>query len=134
IETGVRVDRLEPAGEAGDGYTVVAGDRRLRAPNVVVATGAYHEPRIPDFAAELDPDIAQFHSSEFQRVAQIEPGPVLVVGASNSGAEIARIAAAEHETWLSGRDVGQMPFDLEGRVVRWVDLAFWPFLHHVVTV
>jgi putative flavoprotein involved in K+ transport len=60
---------------------------------------------------------------------------VLVVGASNSGGEIAHNAAsAGHETWLAGRDTGQMPFDINGRVARAVDRAFWPFIHHVMTV
>jgi putative flavoprotein involved in K+ transport len=132
VRLGVRVERLE---RLGDRRYLVRTDRgSFEGGQVVVASGAYHEPKVPDFAAHLDPGITQLHSSEYRGTAQLEPGPVLVVGASNSGAEIAGGAAVEHETWLSGRDTGNMPFDLDGRLVRWVDLLFWPFIHHVVTV
>lgn len=132
ISMGVHVDSLEGADA---GFLLVAGKDRFEAGQVVVATGSFSQPRIPDFAARLRPDIAQLHSSEYRTASQLHPGGVLVVGASNSGAEIAHSAAtAGHETWLSGRDVGQMPFDINGRVARAVDRVFWPFIHHVLTV
>lgn len=134
VRTGVQVDRLTRADEAGGGYLVLSGDRRFCAPAVVVATGAYYEPRIPDFAAQLSPTIRQLHSSEYRNVGQLQPGGVLVVGASNSGGEIAFDVARTHETFLSGRDTGSMPFDLEGRVARMIDPVFWFFVSHVVTL
>jgi putative flavoprotein involved in K+ transport len=75
----------------------------------VVATGAYHTPRVPDFAAELDQSIVQLHSSQYRNPSQLREGGVLVVGAGNSGAEIALELAHHHRTWLSGRDTGQEP-------------------------
>jgi putative flavoprotein involved in K+ transport len=134
IRTGVRVDALAYADDGQGVYVIDAGDDRFEAPQVVVASGAFHEPRIPDFAAELDQAILQLHSSEYRNVGQLRPGGVLVVGASNSGGEIAYDVAKEHETWLSGRDTGQMPFDIDGRVARLLDPAFWFFVSHVVTV
>ena len=86
VRTGVRVDGLT---RQGDRYLVTAGERRYEAGNVVVASGAYHHPRIPDFAAELDRGILQLHSTGYRRPAQLRDGGVLVVGAGNSGAEIA---------------------------------------------
>jgi glycine/D-amino acid oxidase-like deaminating enzyme len=62
VATGVRVDGLRRAAE-DDGYVVTAGHLRWLAPRVVLATGAYAEPRIPGFARELDPQILQLHSS-----------------------------------------------------------------------
>ena len=133
IRTGVHVDSLEGADDGG--FVVTAGADRFEAAQVVIATGGYSEPRIPEFASELRADITQLHSSQYRSAAQLQPGGVLVVGASNSGGEIAHTAArAGHETWLSGRDTGQMPFEINGRVARMVDHAFWPFIHHVVTV
>jgi putative flavoprotein involved in K+ transport len=55
------VDRLSTD---GDRYVVAAGDDRFQADNVVVTTGAFHVPRIPGFAPEIDPGIAQMHSSD----------------------------------------------------------------------
>jgi putative flavoprotein involved in K+ transport len=117
VRTGVRVNALRRA-EDGDGYVVIAGDSRWLAAQVVVATGAYHEPRVPEFARELDPEIRQLHSSRYRTPAQLRPGGVLVVGACNSGAEIALEVAHEHRTWLSGRNTGHLPIDIDGRAFQ----------------
>jgi putative flavoprotein involved in K+ transport len=129
VQTGVAVDGLE---RNGNGYVVTAGERRLAAENVVVATGVFqHErPVIPDFAAELDPAIRQLHSADYRSPAQLQPGRVLVVGAAHSGGDIAyEVANAGHPTVLSGRDTGQIPFDIEGRFSRVV----FPVLKTVAT-
>ena len=68
---------------------MTAGDRRFEAENVVVAMANYQRPRVPPFARELDPGIVQLHSSDYRNPAQLRDGGVLVVGAGNSGAEIA---------------------------------------------
>ncbi len=133
IRTGVRVDSLDAAPD-GPGYVVRAGDERFEAGQVVVASGAFQDPRIPDFAEQLDPTITQLHSSAYRNTSQLQSGGVLVVGASNSGGEIALDVARDHETWLSGRDTGQMPFEIEGRVSRMVDPLLWLVLSHVLTI
>jgi Pyridine nucleotide-disulphide oxidoreductase len=77
----------------------------VRGRNVVVATGSFQSPRLPAFAAELNPEILQLHSSQYRRPAQLQqlqPGDVLVVGAANSGADIALELSRTHRTWLSG--------------------------------
>lgn len=133
IRTGIHVDSLDRTDDGG--FVVRAGNDRFEAAQVVVATGGYSEPRVPEFASQLRPEIKQLHSSDYRSAAQLWPGSVLVVGASNSGGEIAHnAAAAGHETWLSGRDTGQMPFDINGRVARMIDPIIWPFVHHVLTV
>lgn len=106
VRTGVRVDRVS---KVGDHFEVAFGDEMLRAENVVVATGAYHHPRVPPFASELDGRIAQLHSTEYRNPSQIQDGGVLVVGAGNSGAEIAIELAGHHRTWLAGPDTGEEP-------------------------
>ena len=100
VRTGIRVDGLS---READRYVVAAGDRRFEADHVVVASGAYPRPRIPAFAPELDPGIVQLHSSEYRDPSQLQEGCVLVVGAANSGAEIALEVSRGHRTWLSGR-------------------------------
>jgi putative flavoprotein involved in K+ transport len=106
VRTGGRVDRLS---KVGDQFVVRAGEHKLFAENVVVATGAFNNPRVPAFARELDESIAQLHSKEYRNPSQIQEGGVLVVGAGNSGAEIAIELARHHQTWLSGPDTGQEP-------------------------
>ena len=106
VRTGVKVDRLA---KTGDRFEVTCGQQALSAENVVVATGAFNNPRVPSFARELDQSIVQLHSKEYRNPSQLQKGAVLVVGAGNSGAEIAMELAPHHQTWLSGPDTGQEP-------------------------
>lgn len=110
VRTGIPVDGLSRKGES---YVATSGDRRFEADQVVVASGAYHTPRIPTFASELDPGILQLHSTEYRAPSQLRDGSVLVVGAGNSGAEIALDVSRDHPTSLSGRDLGHLPWRLE---------------------
>jgi putative flavoprotein involved in K+ transport len=106
IRTAIKVDRLSAMGGR---FQVFCGNEVLSADNVVVATGAFHHPRIPALAARLDRTIIQFHSKEYRNPSQLREGGVLVVGAGNSGAEIAIELARYHRVWLSGPDTGQEP-------------------------
>lgn len=102
-------------------YVATTGDERYLARQVVVATGAYHHPRIPDFADELDPRIAQLHSNSYRNPRQLPAGGVVVVGAGNSGAEIAVELAATRQTYLAGRDTGHIPVHLvHNRLTLWL--------------
>jgi putative flavoprotein involved in K+ transport len=106
VRLGRHVDSLR---REGSGYLISAGEERYVAENVMVATGPYHTPRIPDFAGRLDPSITQLHSSAYRNPEQMPEGDVLVVGAGNSGAEISVELAATRHTYLSGRDTGHVP-------------------------
>jgi putative flavoprotein involved in K+ transport len=106
VRTGAKVHGLS---KAGDGFEVTTGEGTLVSENVVVATGAYHTPRIPACARELREGIVQLHSTDYRNPCQVQEGAVLVVGAGNSGAEIAIELARDHRTWLSGPDTGQEP-------------------------
>jgi putative flavoprotein involved in K+ transport len=131
VQTGVRVDGLS---READRYVVAAGDRRFEAHHVVVASGAYQSPRIPAFAPELDPSIVQLHSSEYRNPSQLQEGGVLVVGAANSGAEIALEVSRDHRTWLSGRHPGQEPSRPGSRWDRLLMPVIWFMFSHVLTV
>lgn len=126
VRTGVAVDGISQDGER---YVVTAGGRRFEADNVVVATGVFQTPVVPDFAAELDPEITQLHSNDYRSPAQLQEGPVLVVGAAHSGSDIAFEVAREHKTLLCGRDTGQIPFRIDGRPARFI----WPVMRFLAT-
>lgn len=115
VRTGIRVDCLT---RAGDRFVVTAGDLRFEADHVVVAMASYQQPRIPPFARDLDAGITQLHSSDYHNPTQLREGGVLIVGAGNSGAEIALEVSRSHETWLAGRDTGHVPFRIESRAAR----------------
>ena len=98
----------------GDQFVVTSRSERFEADNVIVCVGIHRRPHVPDFAPELSPDIVQIHSSAYRNPAQLREGAVLVVGAGNSGADIALdVVAAGHDTYLSGRHPGQIPFRIE---------------------
>jgi putative flavoprotein involved in K+ transport len=106
VRTGVAVESLSRV----DGrFVASAGERRFEADNVIVATGAHRLGKVPPFAPELDPRIVQLHSSEYRNPGQLQDGRVLVVGAGNSGAEIAYELAETHECLLAGPSTGQIP-------------------------
>jgi putative flavoprotein involved in K+ transport len=93
-----------------DGRLVVSlGDERLEARNIVVATGAHRIPKLPSFAAQLDPTIVQLHSADYRNPSQLRDGAVLVVGVGNSGAEIAYELAETHACLLAGANHGELP-------------------------
>jgi putative flavoprotein involved in K+ transport len=116
VRSGMRVNRLA---KQGDGFVVTCGDQRFEAEQVVVAMSTFQQPKIPAFAKELDPSIVQLHSSEYRNPAQLKPGRVLIIGAGNSGAEIAAdLTRAGRPVVLAGRDTGQVPFQLGGFLGR----------------
>jgi putative flavoprotein involved in K+ transport len=133
VRCGVRVERVSRLGER---FLVIAGDQRFEADNVVVAMANYQRPRVPAFANELDPRIVQLHSFEYRNPAQFQEGAVLVVGAGNSGAEIALDAARAHDTCVAGRDTGHVPFRIEGLAARLllVRLVLRVVFHRILTV
>jgi putative flavoprotein involved in K+ transport len=133
VRNGVAVDGLSRR----DGtYIVTSGGRSFEAEHVVVAMATYQRPRVPSFARELDPGILQLHSSEYRNVSQLRDGGVLIAGAGNSGAEIALEAAWRHRTWISGRDVGEIPFRIDGLPGRLVlvRLVLRFLFHRVLTL
>lgn len=133
VRLNTRVERLH---KTDDCFTVETTDGAYEADRVVVAAASYQKPCVPGFARDLGPDIFQMHSHEYRNPGQIPDGPVLLVGAGNSGAEIAMELARTHEVCLSGRDVGNVPFDIEGILGRklLVRMVVRGLYHHVLTM
>ena len=132
VRSGVNVERLT----RNDGrFEVTAANRRFTADQVVVAMGKSQSPRVPSFATQIAPEIVQLHSMEYRSPSQLQPGGVLIVGAGNSGAEIAKEVVRYHETWLSGRDVGQIPFRVSSflGVNLLAPLVVGGLFHHILT-
>jgi putative flavoprotein involved in K+ transport len=123
---GQRVNRLL---REGTRYVAVTDSCQYEADHVVVAMASYQGPKVPAFANALSPDIVQLHSCEYTSLSQLKPGGVLIVGTANSGAEIATETVTAHPTWIAGRDVGQMPFDIKN---YWVQRVVLPILFRLV--
>jgi putative flavoprotein involved in K+ transport len=131
VRLGTAVEALTQ--EEGRFVAHVAGSR-IEAETVVVASGVFEKPHVPAFAGELSPTITQLHSSTYRNLAQLQDGPVLVVGASHSGADIAHEAASRHEVVLSGRDTGQLPASIESRRGRMLFRGLFFAGTHILTV
>jgi putative flavoprotein involved in K+ transport len=134
VRSGVRVESLT---RNGDRYVVRAGRQTYEAAHVVVAMSSYQKPRVPALAVDLAPHIRQVHSFDYKSPSDLRPGSVLVVGAGNSGADIAlELARKGHAVSLSGRDVGHVPFRIEGfwAALILIRLVMRVAFHYVLTV
>jgi putative flavoprotein involved in K+ transport len=110
----VRLERLD------DRFAVHTSQGRLLAHQVVVATGPFQAPVVPGLATGLAPDVQQLHSASYRRPADVPPGDVVVVGAGNSGRQIALELAATHRVTLAvGTESLQLPQRFLGRDLFW---------------
>ena len=132
VRTGTPVRRLGRGRDGG--YVVETDECTFEAGNVVLATGFDRVAKVPAFAGELDPRVVQLTAADYRNPAQLGDGDVLVVGAGNSGADIALELAATRRVLLSGRHPGQIPWRIEQRRARVLGpLMFFSF-RHVLTV
>ena len=115
---GCRVHRLE---RADDGFAVHTSQGLLRARRVIVATGPFQQPAVPALAGRLPEPVRQLHSAEYRSPADIPGGNVVVVGAGNSGRQIAVELAATHQVTLA---VGTEALELPQRILGH-DLFWW---------
>ncbi|MFG2329532.1 flavin-containing monooxygenase [Streptomyces sp. NPDC048604] len=86
--TGVEVDRVERADD-GTWLLHATGGRRLTGRAVVVATGYNHTPRLPDWPGLETYEGELLHASTYREPSPYAGKDVLVVGAGNTGAELA---------------------------------------------
>jgi putative flavoprotein involved in K+ transport len=97
LREGVAVDRVTPRAEGG--FDVVTSDGVYSADHIVAASGGYHDPIVPRMAERLPQSIVQIHSEQYRKPQSLPDGAVLVVGAGQSGAQIAE------DLHLAGRKV-----------------------------
>jgi putative flavoprotein involved in K+ transport len=133
VRTGTTVRRVSRAD--GGGFLVETSNGTYAAEQVVVTTGMHQVARVPVLASRLAPELRQLTSLAYRNPDQFAPGGVLVVGAGNSGTDIALdAAAAGHPTWIAGRHPGQVPFDIDSPAARaGVPLVMFAF-RHVLTL
>jgi putative flavoprotein involved in K+ transport len=81
------------------GFRVATDQGTVACRAVVVATGAYGTPRVPPIADALPRTVHQLVPTRYRNPAEVPDGPVLVVGASASGVQLAE------ELLLGGRRV-----------------------------
>ena len=114
IRTGAPVREVRAAD--GGGYLVQTPGSELRVDHVIVATGAFGHASTPGLAARLSPAIRSIHTDDYWAPEDLPPGGVLVVGAGQSGLQIAQELARDGRsvTVAVGRH-GWVPRRLYGR-------------------
>jgi putative flavoprotein involved in K+ transport len=101
-------------------YIATASREAFRSKQVVVATGPFQLPFVPSIGETLDPEVAQIHSADYRRPDLLPTGDVLVVGAGNSGCQIARELSNTRQVHLSvGKRIPTVPQRLLGRDLWW---------------
>jgi putative flavoprotein involved in K+ transport len=119
IRCGVEVTALR-RDAGGKRFAAATSSGFITANNVVIASGPYQRPIIPDIVLE-DIDILQIHSSAYKGPGQLPTGTVLIVGSGASGAQIAEeLARADRRVYLSLGRHRRMP-----RRYRGHDLIWW---------
>jgi putative flavoprotein involved in K+ transport len=122
IRLRTRILNLEPDGARGFVAHTTTG--RIRARHVVIASGPYNTPYVPEAANYLDSSVMQLHSSAYRRPSDLPGRDVLVVGAGNSAAQLAVELAASRRVTVAAP--GGMWF-LPARVLG-VSLYWWLWL------
>src|SRR5215213_9214501 len=117
IDERTRVRSLTAADER---FVLEVNGRTITADQVVVATGPFQSPYVPEVAEKLAPDVFQTHATGYRKPADIPAGTVLVVGGGNTGFQIAKELSATHEIALAvGSRQTPLPQRLLGRDLFW---------------
>jgi len=123
FELPVRLNTVVTRLNQGGARRYVAGTTTgpIEAGQVVVATGPFQTPFTPQVAEKLDVGVTQLHSADYQGAADLPEGRVLVVGAANSGQQIAlELAHANREVEISvGQKLPALPQRWLGRDLWW---------------
>jgi putative flavoprotein involved in K+ transport len=112
VELDSPVRAVRPRG--GAGYLVELDGRAIEADQVVIATGPFQVPRVPEIASRLHASVVHFHSTDYRTPGALPPGPVLVVGGGNTGFQIAAELAETHEVELA---IGSRQIPLPQRIL-----------------
>ena len=93
------------------------------ADRVVIATGSYHQAKVPKIAERFPENILQLHSSDYKNPESLPNGEVLVVGSGQSGCQIAEdLHLAGRKVHLCVGSAPRSPREYRGKdVVYWLD-------------
>ncbi len=104
----------------GGRYRAETSTGPIEADNVVVATGPFQVPFVPDMAGELDPELTQLHSASYRNPDDLPAGRILVVGGANSGQQIALELSGSRQVDIAvGGKLPTLPQRPLGRDIWW---------------
>ena len=105
---------------SNDEFVVEHENGRVEADQVVVATGPFQKPHVPDIAKGLQSDVFQSHSADYRRPSDVPEGRVVIVGGGNTGYQIAKELSVTRPVSLAvGSKQTPLPQKLLGRDIFW---------------
>ena len=120
VHRSTELKRLSVDGGHGRRFQLETSNGRINADDVLVATGAFHKPRIPPASAGFSGRVTQLHSHHYRNVSQLEPGGVLVVGSGQTGVQLAEeLHEAGRQVVLSVGRCGRAPRRYRGHDWFW---------------
>jgi putative flavoprotein involved in K+ transport len=121
---GTIATRVEPDAH-GHGLRLATSKGTIWARSIVAATGPFSTPRWPQIANRLVVPGVQLHSDAYLYPRQIPGGSVLVVGAGNTGIQIARELSTSHEVHIAtGSPQRTLPAKVFGvSIFRWLAIT-----------
>jgi putative flavoprotein involved in K+ transport len=101
-------------------FVLEVDGRRITAEQVVVATGPFQKPFIPEVASRLETEVFQPHSTGYRKPSDVPEGTVLVGGGGNTGFQIAEELSNTRRVVLAiGSRQTPLPQRLLGRDLFW---------------
>ena len=120
VHRGVEVQRLTKDGAGERRFRLETSDGRILADDVIVATGAFHTPKIPAAASVFSTRPLQLHAHHYRNPGSLPPGGVLVVGSGQTGVQLAEeLRDAGREVVLSVGHCGRAPRRYRGHDFFW---------------
>jgi putative flavoprotein involved in K+ transport len=117
VQTGTTVTAVRRNGEA---YGVETEHGTWHADAVILATGAFNLPQIPAVARSVPAGVTTLSANEYRNPGQLDPGGVLVVGASATGAQLAdEIRRSGRPVTLAVGEHVRVPRVYRGRDIQW---------------
>jgi putative flavoprotein involved in K+ transport len=118
VQTGVAIESVTR--DDPDGFVVRTDQGELRARNLVLCTGAYQKPFLPDGAETLPDSVERLTIDQYRNPDALPTGRVLVVGSGQTGCQIAEeLNDAGREVTLSCGRAAWAPREPGGKDVFW---------------
>ncbi|GIH20184.1 NAD(P)-binding domain-containing protein [Rugosimonospora africana] len=117
VETGTNVTAVR---RTDDGYRVTTDLGEIGCRAVVIASGAFNRPSVPEFGAAVPPGVEQLTPFDYREPARLPDGGVLVVGASATGVQLAaELRRSGRPVTLAVGEHVRLPRTYRGRDVLW---------------
>ncbi len=120
VRLGTTVQRLAAADGGAQRFRLETDRGTILARDVIVATGAFHVPKVPAAGSGISPRLYQLHADAYRNPDALPPGGVLIVGSGQTGVQLAEeLHEAGREVILAVGHCGRFPRRYRGHDIFW---------------